>query len=1096
MTAPMTARSDIVLVASGDLRESANTMCWPAQAEMERALTEAITDVGADLGARVTRGHPVDPNTGHGFIASQREGIEVFRHIDPTAPLIVAEAVWQYSQNILAGLIAHEGPILTVANWSGTWPGLVGLLNLNGSLIKAGVEFSSLWSVDFKDDWFRTHLRGWLTTGCICHDLRHLHRFQPAAVPAKLARVATAIATDLRDRRTIMGIFDEGCMGMYNAIIPDELLFPLGVFKERLSQSTLYHETTQVSEAEARAVYDWICATGFTFHLGQNEATELTLGQVLDQCRMYIAAARLAQRFGCEAIGIQYQQGLKDLLPASDLAEGLLNNDERPPVTDDGGDATGQVIRAGRAIVHFNEVDECAGLDGILTNRVHRALGQPVETTLHDLRWGDFDASGSTDAFVWVLEISGAVPAAHNIGGYMGSDSVRQPPMFFRKGGGTLRGVAHPGEIVWSRIFVEGGRLCMDIGRASVIALPDEETERRWHLTNREWPIMHAVLHGVSRDQMMARHRANHIQVAYANSAADADAAMLTKAALADDLGLEVTICGARPADRDLKPQIIGQRGFCQHRGIGVGGAVGIGHLNMVGPMAGHHLIAADTVQHRVHDRPFAVGQMPAALGFLIRQGDHAGAADVHAQPPTLDKNARPDDFTGMGHAAQGAASFAKKHRRLAHAVRAHVATDIMRRRHRARNFQHPDKGIGAARGVKIAPAQIVKRGFHRLAQRPVHPVGEDAIKARAFIHLVEMDDRPASTDHLPGCVAPIIGNRRALVIVEQPLGQIRSGQKILEPLLILDADRLATKPLREARGGDIHPALIKHLAQGQLGRLVLAQMKGKAGGADPVVNGAGLGLGHLGGFVIEGGLRQTFLEHPKREQKFIRNDGVIHAHAAFVENAHDGAPVTQIGGDGGCHTRQLGRHGGGLKPVQVAQIMANAPRREPPAQMGAEPIILEIDAPKAGEFHPSLDQRAIEIEQPHQPRPGARPVRNRQDRPLVGNQTGQNVLRILPHGLGHDQGGGGVYMTKNLDSLTLAGDEPVARVRVHRMAARDAGAQIGPHIGNGLGQSAFHFRLGGPAHGVGAFAQIAAGHKNDIGSGCHGGCHGGIPLL
>ena len=39
-----------------------------------------------------------------------------------------------------------------------------------------------------------------------------------------------------------MGVFDEGCMGMYNAIIPDELLHPTGVFKERLSQSALYAE--------------------------------------------------------------------------------------------------------------------------------------------------------------------------------------------------------------------------------------------------------------------------------------------------------------------------------------------------------------------------------------------------------------------------------------------------------------------------------------------------------------------------------------------------------------------------------------------------------------------------------------------------------------------------------------------------------------------------------------------------------------------------------------------------------------------------------------------------------------------------------------
>jgi len=40
---------------------------------------------------------------------------------------------------------------------------------------------------------------------------------------------------------------------------------------------------------------------------------------------------------------------------------------------------------------------------------------------------------------------------------------------------------------------------------------------------------MHAVTYGITRDQMMARHKSNHIQVAYANTAEDADQAMLAK---------------------------------------------------------------------------------------------------------------------------------------------------------------------------------------------------------------------------------------------------------------------------------------------------------------------------------------------------------------------------------------------------------------------------------------------------------------------------------------------------------------------------------------------------------------------------------------
>lgn len=531
-------KKTVLLVANGDLRQSANETCWPAQHAMEQALAAAL----AQLGGKLVRAHAYDPAVRHGFISSQKHGMQVFAGIDPDAPLIVAEAVWQYSHHILHGLISHRGPILTVANWSGTWPGLVGMLNLNGSLTKAGVKYSTLWSEDFTDAFFLKNLATWLATGVVKHKTPHVRPLAKCAVPAKAGTVARKIAADLRRRKSIMGVFDEGCMGMFNAIIPDELLFPTGVYKERLSQSALYYAATQVPDAEARAVYDWLLAKGMKFHLGTDEATELTEAQILLQCKTYIAALRLADEFGCETIGIQYQQGLKDLLPASDLVEGLLNNSDRPPVNN----AAGQIIRAGQPLTHFNEVDECAGLDGLLTNRVHAALAQPVENTLHDLRWGAFDASGTTSDYVWVFLISGSAPPAHHVDGYAGTDSLRQPPMYFRLGGGTVRGVAKPGEIVWSRVFVAGGKLKMDLGRAKVITLPDAETQRRWKETTVQWPIMHAVTYGVSRDQMMARHQANHIQVAYANSAREADLALYAKAALAAELGLDVSLCGTK----------------------------------------------------------------------------------------------------------------------------------------------------------------------------------------------------------------------------------------------------------------------------------------------------------------------------------------------------------------------------------------------------------------------------------------------------------------------------------------------------------------------------------------------------------------------
>ncbi len=444
-------------------------------------------------------------------------------------------------------------------------PGLVGLLNLNGSLVKAGKPFSSIWSKDFTDAYFEKALDEWLHTGKITHDLSHVHPLDKNKLPAESAQLGARLAADLRYRKAIMGIFDEGCMGMYNAIIDDELLNPAGVFKERLSQSALVARMRTVSDSEAQAVYQWLLAKGVKFAFGKDPATELTLDQVLGQCKMYIAAVRIAQEFGCDAVGIQYQQGLKDMAPASDLAEGMLNNSERPPVFAEG---TKEELYAGGPLAHFNEVDECAGVDALITNKCWKALGLDPSTTLHDVRWGEHykgdgangsgksaggshkEASGShkIDDFVWLLQISGAAPANHFVGGYAGAISERQPAMYFPLGGGSLKGVGKPGEIVWSRVFVEGGALHADLGRGTVVSLPAAETDRRWRETTVQWPIVHAILHGVSQNQMMARHRANHVNVAYAPSAESADKALATKAAMLAELGVQVHLCGVTQA--------------------------------------------------------------------------------------------------------------------------------------------------------------------------------------------------------------------------------------------------------------------------------------------------------------------------------------------------------------------------------------------------------------------------------------------------------------------------------------------------------------------------------------------------------------------
>src|ERR1700681_1173675 len=184
----------VIIIANGDLRLSAHQRCWPAQVGAEEAVTNAIRRAGHD----VRRGHSCDPEKGHGFIDSQKYGMEVFRGIPAHAPLVVVEAVWQYSHHILPGLYTHQGPILTVANWSGQWPGLVGMLNLNASCTKAGVAYSTLWSENFTDEIFVAGRRRGRGAQPVQHELSHVHSLNDFHLPAKAVEVGTRLAQELR----------------------------------------------------------------------------------------------------------------------------------------------------------------------------------------------------------------------------------------------------------------------------------------------------------------------------------------------------------------------------------------------------------------------------------------------------------------------------------------------------------------------------------------------------------------------------------------------------------------------------------------------------------------------------------------------------------------------------------------------------------------------------------------------------------------------------------------------------------------------------------------------------------------------------------
>lgn len=500
----------VYLVSNGDFRNSAGVVCWPKQEETLKAVQAAFRK----LGIKTEVLPKYNPKRKHGFLTKQCEGTSVFEHIEPNAPVVIVLSCWAYSHHVSGPLQTHEGPILLLANFDGTWPGLVALLNHSGTLDRLNIRHSRLWSTDFTSDAaFMANLGQWVKTGAIKYDASHITSADRLRVSDEAARFGKALAADIRAKKRIMGQFDPGCMGMLNAVLDPAKVGAIGMPIEYLNQSDLIAEMSLVDDKEAQRHLNWIVKKKAWFDWGYDQYEHLVHGQVLSQMKMYVAAARIYSRYGLSAIGIPYQYGLVRSVPASDLVEGMLNNSDRPDVIDP---ETRAVVNKGKPIVHFNEGDLGAGIPQSLMNDIYLRKKMPPETTLHDVRWGrEYDGK-----FVWVFLISGGAPPAH-FGGWSQTKIYRQPKMYFPLGGGTCAGVSKPGTITWSRLYEAYGKLGMDCGLGEVIELPDAEVKDRLKKTTEVWPIANVHIPGVSRDQLMSAHMSNHIVIGYGDILAE-----------------------------------------------------------------------------------------------------------------------------------------------------------------------------------------------------------------------------------------------------------------------------------------------------------------------------------------------------------------------------------------------------------------------------------------------------------------------------------------------------------------------------------------------------------------------------------------------
>lgn len=494
----------IYLISNGDFRDTAANACWP----MQKQTLDAVGKCFDELGVKTRSLPEYKPDRNHGFITRQKQGAEVFSAIDPRAPVVVVLSCWAYAHHVAGGIQTHKGPVLLLANFDGTWPGLVALLNHSATLERLCVHHSRIWSQAFsRDPVFMDRLKTWLESGRIEYDMSHMVPAERVKLTDRARSFGKDLASDIIQHKRIMGQMDPGCMGMLNAVIDPAKLGAIGMPLELLNQSDLVAEMELVGDREAQANLDWLVNHGTFFNWGTNQYEELVHAQVLSQMKMYSAAARITEEYDLAAIGIPYQVGLVRSVPASDLAEGMLNNSERPDVTDP---VTGRIIRQGKPIVHFNEGDIGSGVPQVLMRDIYERKNMPPETTLHDIRWG----SEHDGRFLWVFEISGGAPPAH-FGGWKNTKVFRQPPMYFPLGGGTCSGVSKPGTITWARFYERFGEIGLDCGTGEVVELPEDEVQDRLESTTAEWPIANVHIPGYGKDKCMASHMSNHITIGY-----------------------------------------------------------------------------------------------------------------------------------------------------------------------------------------------------------------------------------------------------------------------------------------------------------------------------------------------------------------------------------------------------------------------------------------------------------------------------------------------------------------------------------------------------------------------------------------------------
>ena len=198
-----------------------------------------------------------------------------------------------------------------------------------------------------------------------------------------------------------------------------------------------------------------------------------------------------------------------------------------------------------------------------------------------------------------------------------------------------------------------------------------------------------------------------------------------------------------------------------------------------------------------------------------------------------------------------------------------------------------------------------------------------------------------------------------------------------------------------------------------------------------PVVNCARFGIGCFAHLGIKCRLAQPFLEHAHGRQQFVGNDGVVHAHAAFIEHAQDRFVAPQLVGQFLAQLLRLSAR----KDFGIGSHMRAVMTIRSPFSHAVHPSrkkrSVKSTLHSVSKSLPALRSEALRLSRPTRPGQVATPIRHRQNGPFVMQQPGHQMLAVLPDRFDHHQrrvlGNG----AEHLDAAFLAVDEAMLLGRV-----------------------------------------------------------------